>query len=286
MPSFLCGAFFLVQCHAWNNVTEGEILTDSCEVDELLGGLDEQAVEDETAASSAPCPNAEELTAIHARNDWLIAADMALADMRRRSAEGKLTTPDRWVKRAFAPEGVEAKAFARDLLSYIERRPHAEDAPAMGKQEMPRGYDDRPELDELGLDEPLPEPEVTDVVVLYGKSGTYLYSKPIMSHSYAHALFNTAEGDDLATFADVVRTESRVYPRPVAAADFLNQPYLWSASKVAGLYERCLSEEAYADIETTNTSLGETYFYSTRHLSPAQAKALAEWYGVEKFRNP
>ena len=268
MPSFLCGAFFLVQCHAWNNVTEGEILTDSREVDELLGGLDEQAVEDETAASSAPCPNAEELAAIHARNDWLIAADMALADMRRRSAEGKLTTPDRWVKRAFAPEGVEAKAFARDLLSYIEQRPHAEDAPAMGKQEMPRGYDDRP------------------VVVLYGKSGTYLYSKPVMSHSYAHALFNTAEGDDLATFVDVVRTESRVYPRPVAAADFLNQPYLWPASKVAGLCERCLSEEAYADVETTKTSLGETYFYSTRHLSPAQAKALAEWYGVEKFRNP
>ena len=27
-------------------------------------------------------------------------------------------------------------------------------------------------------------------------------------------------------------------------------------------------------------------FYSTRHLSPAQGKALAEWYGVEKFRNP
>ena len=73
------------------------------------------------------------------------------------------------------------------------------------------GYDDRPELDELGLDDPLPEPDVTDIVVLYGKSGVYLYSKPIMSHSFAHALFNTAEGDDLATFADVIRTESVSY---------------------------------------------------------------------------
>lgn len=233
-----------------------------------------------------PVASDEELARVHARNDWQIAADRALADIRRRSREGKLTTPDRWVKRAFAPEGVDPRAFAADLLAYIEGRPHAEDAPAMGKQELPLGYDERPELDELDLDDPLPEPEVADIVLLYGKSGTYMYSKPLMSHSYAHALFNTAEGNDLAAFADVVRTESRVYPRPVAASDFLNQPYLWPASKVVSLYEAASRDEAYADIEITQTSLNESYFYSTRHLSPAQAKALAEWYGVEKFRNP
>lgn len=230
--------------------------------------------------------SSEEIAAIHARNDWLIAADQALADLRRRSRDGKLTSPERWVKRAIAPAGVDAKAFADEMLAYIEEHPHAEDSPAIGKQEMPMGYDDRPELDELGLDEPLPDPEVSDVVVLYGKSGVYLYSKPVMSHSFAHALFNTAEGDDLATFADVVRTESRVYPRPVAASDFLNQPYLWSAAKVAGLFERAMADESYSDIEITTTSLNESYFFSTRHLSPAQGKALAEWYGVEKFRNP
>ena len=228
----------------------------------------------------------ESVEAIHARNDWLIALDLALADVRRRSREGKLTTPDRWAKLAIAPAGTDARAFSRDALLYIEEHPHAEDAPAMGRQELPLGYDDRPELDELGLDEPLPEPEVTDIVVLYGKTGTYLYSKPLMSHSYAHALFNTAEADDLATFADMVRTESRVYPRPVAASDFLNQPYLWSASKVAELYTRAIEDEAYQDIALTKTSLNESYFYSTRHLSAAQATALAEWYGVEKPRNP
>lgn len=227
-----------------------------------------------------------DLTALHERNDWLIAVDQALADLRSRSRDGKLTTPDRWVKRALAPTGVDARRFASDLLSYIEGRPHAEDSPAMGRQDVPPGYDDRPELDELGLDDPLPEPDVSDVVVLRGKTGTYLYSKPLMSHSFAHALFNTAEGDDLATFADVVRTESRTYPRPVSAASFLNQPYLWSASKVASLYARALDDEAYADIEVTETSLNESFFYSTRFLSPAQARALAEWHGVEKFRNP
>lgn len=233
--------------------------------------------------SAAP---AEQIAAIHARNDWLIAADQALADVRRRSYEGKLTTPDRWVKRAFAPAGVDGRAFASDLLAYIEDRPHAEDSPARGRQDVSLGYDDRPELDELDLDDPLPEPEVTDIVLLYGKSGTYAYSKPLMSHSFAHALFNTAEGDELATFVDVVRTESKVYPRPVSATNFLNQPYLWSPEKVASLFERAINDEAYADIETTQTSLSDTYFYSTKFLSPAQAKALAEWHGVERFRNP
>ena len=243
---------------------------------------DVSAVAEDVEAARTP----EEIAQIHARNDWLIAADQALSDLRRRSRDGKLTTSERWIKRAFAPAGTDARAFAEELLAFIEERPHAEDAPAMGKQDLPLGYDDRPELDELGLDDPLPEPEVTDIVILYGKSGIYLYSKPLMSHSFAHALFNTAEGDDLATFADVVRTESRVYPRPVAASDFLNQPYLWSASKVADLFERAMNDEAYADIEITTTSLNESFFYSTRHLSPAQGKALAEWYGVEKFRNP
>lgn len=243
---------------------------------------DVSAATEDAEAARTP----EEVAQIHARNDWLIAADQALSDLRRRSRDGKLTTSDRWVKRAFAPAGTDARTFAEELLAFIEERPHAEDTPAMGKQDLPLGYDDRPELDELGLDDPLPEPEVTDIVILYGKSGIYLYSKPLMSHSFAHALFNTAEGDDLATFADVVRTESRVYPRPVAASDFLNQPYLWSASKVAGLFERAMNDEAYADIEITTTSLNESFFYSTRHLSPAQGKALAEWYGVEKFRNP
>lgn len=256
------------------------------------GKTDESAVAGVDAATGAPIlsdaavRSPEALLQIHARNDWLIAADQALSDLRLRSRDGKLTTSERWVKRAFAPTGTDVHVFAEQLLAFIEERPHAEDAPAMGTQDLPLGYDDRPELDGLGLDDPLPEPEVADIVILYGKSGIYLYSKPLMSHSFAHALFNTAEGDDLATFADVVRTESRMYPRPVAASDFLNHPYLWSASKVASLFERAMDDEAYEDIQVVTTSLNESFFYSTRHLSPAQGAALAEWYGVEKFRNP
>ena len=242
---------------------------------------------------SAPVPSADEsaLTderraAVRARNAWVRAADRALTDMRQRSYEGKLTTASRWGKLSIAPEGVDAHDFQDQLLSYIEDHEHAEDTPAMGKMKAPDPLDVQLAGRELGEDGPLPEPDVSDVVLLYGKKAVYLYSKPLMSHSFAHALFNTSENDDLATFVDVVRSESRDYPRPVAASIFMNPPYLWSVDKTVGLFEKTIDDEDLNDICITQTSLGESYFYSRTYLSDAQGKALAEWYGVEKGRNP
>ncbi len=40
---------------------------------------------------------------------------------------------------------------------------------------------------------------------------------------------------------------------------------------------------AYPDIKTCGASNGDQYFYSTDYLSDAQAKALAEWYSVERY---
>jgi hypothetical protein len=77
-----------------------------------------------------------------------------------------------------------------------------------------------------------------------------------------------------------------VYPRPVSILDFMNPPYLWSIEKTRSLFESIGDEEAFADIHSCKTSLDETFFYSTRFLSDAQGKALAEFYGVEKGRNP
>ena len=239
----------------------------------------------------AAAPSASELTeeqraAIRARNAWVRSADRALTDMRQRSYEGKLTTSSRWVKLALAPEGVEQEAFKEELLSYIEDHNHAEDSPAMGKMKAPDPLEVQLAGRTLPEDDPLPEPDVSDVVLLYGKKAVYLYSKPLMSHSFAHALFNTTEQDDLATFVDVVRSESRDYPRPVAASIFMNPPYLWSVDKTVGLFEKTIDDPDLADICITQTSLGESYFYSRTYLSDAQGKALAEWYGVEKGRNP
>lgn len=228
----------------------------------------------------------EERASIHRRNSLIRAWDKALTDMRQRSFEGKLTTPARWKRLAIAPQDMDGASFEAELMEYIENSPHADDSPAIGKMEAPKPLDVMLEGQEVDEDTPLPEPDVSDVVLLYGKKSVYLYSKPLLSSSFAHALFITTENDDFSTFIDVVRTESRVYPRPVSILDFMNPPYLWSIEKTRGLFESIGEEEAFADIHSCKTSLNETFFYSTRFLSDAQGKALAEFYGVEKGRNP
>lgn len=228
----------------------------------------------------------EERERRRARNEMICAMDDALADIRQRSYEGKLTRTSRWKKMAFQPKGMDARAFEEQMLLYIEQRDHADDAPAIGKLTAPRPLKVQLGDRQITDEEELPDLDVSDIVLIYGKKGIYLYSKALMSHSYAHALYQTAEDSDIATFVDVVRSESRVYPRPVAADIFMNVPYLWPVSKTLDVYEQVKSSGAFADICMTRTSRGEAYFYSSLYLSDAQGKALAEWYGVERGMNP
>lgn len=227
-----------------------------------------------------------DLSAILARNELIRAWDRALADLRQRSREGKLTTPARWRKLALAPSGLDASAFEESLISYIEGHDHADDSPALSEPAAPASLDARLEGVELAEDDPLPEPAVTDIVMLFGKKATYLYSKPLLSHSFAHALFLTAEDDDLATFIDVVRTESRVYPRPVSRSSFMNAPHLWAPAKTSQVFDQVVADGSFEDIRSVAASNGAVNYYSTLYLSDAQARALAEWYEVEKPSNP
>lgn len=240
----------------------------------------------EAGPDGGAAPTEEELERIRERNGFIRAADRALTDLRQRSYEGKLTTSRRWRKRSMQPEGTDARAFEERLLLYIEQHNHAEDAPALGRIAAPEPLEARLGGAEIPPDEPLPDPVVEDIALIYGKKAIYLYSKALMSHSFARALFQTMESDEVATFVDVVRSESRVYPRPVAADSFGNPPYLWAPSKTLEVYRKVASSGSFPDIEMTKTSLGAPYFYSTLYLSAAQGRALAEWYGVEKAMNP
>lgn len=246
----------------------------------------EPSEEQEANVEEAPELTDEERAQIHDRNAQIRAMDAALTDMRQRSYEGKLTTPSRWKKMSFAPTDMAAEDFEELLLSYIEDHDHAEDSPAIGEMAAPKPLDVILEGKELDEDDPLPELDVSDVVLLYGKKGTYLYSKPLMSHSFAHALFLTTENDDIATFVDVVRTESKVYPRPVSIDTFLNPPYLWPLDKTRKVFNQAVQDGAFKDLGEVAASNGVTCFYSNLYLSEAQAKSLAEWYEVEKPNNP
>ena len=247
---------------------------------------DIECAPEDSERGQSPVRTEEELAQIHKRNSWIRSADAALSDMRQRSYDGKLTTSSRWKKLAFQPAGTDAAEFEEALLTYIEQHDHAEDSPAMGKMEVPPSLEEILKRQDVSEDDPLPDLDVSDVVLIYGKKAIYLYSKPLMSHSFAHALFQTTEADDFSTFIDVIRAESRDYPRPVSASIFMNPPYLWSVDKTVGLFERTINNDAFDDIQITKTSEGESFFYSDKYLSEAQGKALAEWYGVQKRMNP
>lgn len=247
------------------------------------------------AAGSAPAAGSDdalseeqqaEQAARAEHNAFIRALDVVLADLRQRSDEGKITTPARWRKRAMQPEGTDARAFEEKVLSYIEEHDHSTGEPHAGRVAVPQDLasllgDAKPSDDEA-----LPELEVTDIVLLWGKKGAYLYSEALMANNYAHMLFLTAEDDDLGTFVDQVRNESKIYPRPMAASSFRNPPFLWSVAKAKQLFARTQEAGSFPDIKVTVTSIGQWYFYSDLYLRDAQAKALAEFYGVERQRNP
>lgn len=245
-----------------------------------------QVAPEEAAEHEATGPTPEELEVIHARNAFIRAADRALTDVRQRSYEGKLTTTSRWKKQALAPEGMDAKIFEAELTSYIEKHEHAEAKPVMGRIAAPKPLEVELAGKEPSDDEPLPDLDVRDIAFLHGKKAVYLYSVALLSHSFARALYHTAEDSDVATFVDVVRTESSVYPRPVSIDSFMNPPYLWARSKTREVFEKVRGTESFKDIHETHTSTGVTYYYSDMYLSEAQAKSLAQWYGVERAMNP
>ena len=124
-----------------------------------------------------------------------------------------------------------------------------------------------------------------DIVVIEGKADTYLYSRESMTDNFAHWAYLAAENDDLVTFVDNVREESRVYPRPMLAKSFKNFPYRWDMERVEAAYRAVRESGEHPDIERVAATNGDVYFYSTDYLSHAQAKALAQWYSVEKPLN-
>lgn len=127
--------------------------------------------------------------------------------------------------------------------------------------------------------------ECDDIRVIEGKGDVYLYSTRRMSDNYAHWAYLAAEGDDALTLVDNARQECRVYPRPLLARALTNPPYNFTLDHVYGVFRQVEESGDYPDIKQCSASNGDVYYYSTDYLSTAQAKALAEWYSVERAQN-
>mgnify|MGYP004512785979 FL=1 len=126
------------------------------------------------------------------------------------------------------------------------------------------------------------EVDCAHIVILNGLKDTYLYDNRVMTDSYAHWAYLAAEDDPVVTFAECVREDSRVYPRPYAAECLKNPPFRMTDEQIEETWQAVRDSGNYPDIERTEASNGDAYYYSTQYLESGYAASLAEYDAVER----
>ena len=106
-----------------------------------------------------------------------------------------------------------------------------------------------------------------------------------MTGSYALILLHKEE-DPLQLIAEIVRQNSRDYPRPVPLDIFSVEPFGMTAHEVSDCIQKLTEDNAHTDILVIETVTSRKFLYSARYLEPAHAALLAEWYDVGQANNP
>ena len=120
------------------------------------------------------------------------------------------------------------------------------------------------------------------IKVLVGMHSYYLYDETLMTASYARWAFLAAEDNPVVTFVECVREDSRVYPRPYAAECLKNPPFRMTDGQIEETWQAVRDSGNYPDIERTEASNGDVYYYSTQYLESGYAASLAEYDAVER----
>jgi len=125
-----------------------------------------------------------------------------------------------------------------------------------------------------------------DVHKLIAQDGTRrFYSSQFMTEAYAVILLQK-QGDPLQLIAEIVRQNSRVYPRPVPLDIFTRPPFDLAEQEIIDNIKQMTTDKTYCDIRLITTSTSRDFLYSTLHLEPAHASLLAEWLDVGRANNP
>ncbi len=119
-----------------------------------------------------------------------------------------------------------------------------------------------------------------------GKKDLYYYHAGLMTRHYAEldALLN--DKDILATIASVVRSDSKLYPRPTQFSKLMNVPFRFSQDEILGAVARMKQDEDYRDIGVVTATNGHSGLYSEKYLSKRYAQALLQGIEVEEAENP
>lgn len=125
-----------------------------------------------------------------------------------------------------------------------------------------------------------------DVHELVAQDGSRrFYSSQFMTEAYAVILLQR-QGDPLELIAEIVRQNSRVYPRPVPMDIFTRPPFDLAEQEVMDYIKQMAADKAYHDIALISTSTSREFLYSALYLEPAHASLLAEWLDVGRANNP
>ena len=118
--------------------------------------------------------------------------------------------------------------------------------------------------------------EYRDICVYEGAKDLYYYTYPTLAHNYVKNVALAQEDDLPRTIAEIVRYESKIYPRATAIDTFSKFPYHYTEIQIRRTLERMTGQPEYADIETYVSGKQQLYIFSTRHLSRAYATTLVE----------
>jgi hypothetical protein len=128
--------------------------------------------------------------------------------------------------------------------------------------------------------------ENPDIKAISGRNGIpYYYSVLSLSETYAGILVRKSD-NPLWMIAEVVRENSRLYPRPVPTDSFREPPFGLSREEIKECLTTMGGQREYQDIAQTITSVGTPFLYSKQHLDPDHAFTLAEWLDVGQVNNP
>lgn len=206
---------------------------------------------------------------------------------RNSAGDATLIADRRFVSAPPEDAGVRSGSASRGADGAPSASDASEDDPFSGL-DLPEGYrlaevegewvlvpDETAEPAELAID-------CSDVVALEGRYCSYWYDRRFMTDAFAHWSFLAAENDDVVTFVDCVREESRTYPRPMPVETLQNDPFNFTSERVFDAWRKVQEAGSYPDIHRIAASNGDPYFFSDKYLDSKYAQSLAEWAAVER----
>lgn len=113
----------------------------------------------------------------------------------------------------------------------------------------------------------------------------HYYSSRSMAETYARILIQR-KGEPLLLMVEIIRENSRTYPRPVPLGIFEDPPFGLASEEISLCLKKMAEQREYQDIEQTTTSIGTVFLYSKQFLDPDHASMLAEWLDVGQSNNP